>query len=78
MECMEKTNFKMRKGSVTTRFGEISFINFEGCYVGFCKSGSAGTKGCFSLTFKEIDEIVNSNNILPLINLRYNAESRKI
>ncbi len=45
----------MKIGDIT-EFGEVSFINYELCFVQFCDPGSNGTKGVYSMTFKELND----------------------
>ena len=43
----------MKIGEVT-ELGEVSFIDYEKCFIQFCDPGSAGVHGVFSMTFEEI------------------------
>jgi hypothetical protein len=38
-----------------TEFGEVSFIDYELCFVQFCDVGSAGIYGVYSMTYEEIE-----------------------
>ena len=60
----------MRIGEIT-EFGEISFIDYEKCFVQFCEPGSKGVYGVFSMTFEEIDnhQINRTQNDLKVVGI---------
>ena len=44
----------MKVGDII-KHDEITLINYELCFVQFCELGSNGVNGCYSLTFKELE-----------------------
>ena len=38
-----------------TELGEVSFVDYEKCFIQFCDPGSKGVYGVYSMTFEEIE-----------------------
>jgi len=45
----------MKVGDIT-EFGEVSFVDYNKCFVQFCTPGSKGIYGVFSMTEEEIEK----------------------
>jgi hypothetical protein len=57
----------MKIGDIT-EFGEVSFINYDLSFVQFCKPGSNGILGVYSMSFEEIERAKYNQSFKPTPN----------